>query len=1556
MKFTLKPKIALILASLVFNLITPNKLSCQNFYWEKPRSAASAQTDCRFPEVISGPQKTKGLSYLFWQEVEKSKKEIYISMAKSSDGLNWTNKARFAGPYSYTGEVPQIYSAARNSKGRIAVAIVTASNQVTVLLSEDSGQTFTEYPLKEYDDPIISARVYAMGNGNFIVFASSSNREKFNIIYSRSEEGKKGTEWTKFDDLNFKLKGVSNPLAPVLMNTGFSDMIVFQAQYAGGSKLSFQLFSSTTSDGGKKWSTPVMITEGMQNASNFNNQRPFVYYNNGTIYLAWERSAIGGILSSVYACQLNSRGLPKDEIVRVSRSGNAVRPAIFNYGKDLYLTWTDSQNAMSKVLYSKKTKASWTEPDLIVDSTQGPAQPILSDKGESLSFVWLKPGQSKNSRQLIMLFKDSTIPLPSVTPLSFEDGKGGSSQTVTAQFEMTEDSSGIMGYSYIWTNDSKAEPPKKLMRIPQESIMEGKATKDGPWYFKVRQIDYADNWSETKTLTYFLDTTAPLPPDIQDLEKDSMDMALSNTFSISWNGKESDKDIAGYTWSLQYIAPLPKNICTSPRHPLRVRPEHVKEILEQTLEKNAQKIQDAPPPPLYIKGDKETLSQEFNNIRNGIYVFSVAAVDEVGNIGESATKTIAFNKYIPVTYITAVNSKTDVFGDISLDILGGNFDYDGTITAIYIDKDSKAPYDYVLTASGKDFEVVSENRISNILLRAMEEGEYYIGVNHSDRGLYFTKKTVLKTGKYGTVKTFRKYNFIPQWVSETINAAHNINITIISLVAIIIFAITVTALSLRGLASAAGESITVHREIQALLEGGIMPQEKQNRSDALKKKGFGLRLKMMAWTTLLLVTLVVLVILALSYIMTAREETTRVQGLQQRAQVLLDSMASGAKVNLPNASSNLLALGDLTQEAETLSDSHYAVITGHGAEGKDTNIDYVWASNDANIAGKTDSQEFENGKSRLTIDGVKEIEQKCQELNSKAEERINSMSRQISELNAEGISLASKSDKASADRLTEIGEITRQLNGRINNELDLLAKEGTGTYPEYDETKINYENTDYLFYKPVVYNYGSEETYVHGIVFLHISTQSLIDEMHEARMAILKISILALAVAVILGILSALLLSGIIVRPIKKLARHVAMIRDTDDKEKLAGKDIKIKSKDEIGMLGETVNEMTHGLVEAAVQAKNLTFGKEIQTRFLPLQQDNKGNTLTTGALKTQGADFFSYYAGADDLSGDYFDYRQIDKNHYAIIKCDVSGHGVPAALIMVEVATLFLNAFRSWNMKSRAQGTNLEPVVGQINDLIENRGFKGRFAAFTMAILNSSTGEIWFCNAGDNIVQLYDGKLRQKRTITLPETPAAGMFSTDLVDMKGGYPVVKHILKKDDVLLLYTDGIEEAKRNFRNKKNEITACAEPNLKEGDKHENHAVGETSEEMGAERVKEIIETVYKKGIYSLKKSHDLSEEEYTFDFTNCEGSAEDAIMALVSVEKVFRMYKREEPKVSDRVKVDRKIDEFLRLHFKEYSVWCMDRSDIENQPTHLYYNGILEDPQYDDLTLIAIKKN
>jgi serine phosphatase RsbU (regulator of sigma subunit) len=381
---------------------------------------------------------------------------------------------------------------------------------------------------------------------------------------------------------------------------------------------------------------------------------------------------------------------------------------------------------------------------------------------------------------------------------------------------------------------------------------------------------------------------------------------------------------------------------------------------------------------------------------------------------------------------------------------------------------------------------------------------------------------------------------------------------------------------------------------------------------------------------------------------------------------------------------------------------------------------------------------------------------------------------------------------------------------------------------------------------------------------------------------------------------------------------------------------------------------MTHGLVKAAKASADLTVGKEVQKMFIPLDMDSSGKKLTSGKTDTRFVEFFGYYEGAKGVSGDYFDYLKLDESYFAIIKCDVAGKGVPAALIMIEVATLFLSFFKGW--KPTKENMRIERVVYQINDFIESRGFKGRFAAFTLCLFNSETGDVHFCNAGDNLVHYFDASDRKMKTIKLPETPTAGVFPNDLIKMKGGYQVQTLRLKPGDTLLLYTDGIEEAKRRFRDARLKEILCEVPGLPVDAPHENHTVGKSDEELGYDRVAEIVAAALNKDRYNLVKYHMPDESErFTFDFSRSTGSVEDAIMALVSVEKIFRLYRDPSAGEESRVIVDRKVDEYLKGCFDQYRNYCSKTKDNTESPEYMYYTHIREDEQYDDLTILGIRK-
>ena len=88
---------------------------------------------------------------------------------------------------------------------------------------------------------------------------------------------------------------------------------------------------------------------------------------------------------------------------------------------------------------------------------------------------------------------------------------------------------------------------------------------------------------------------------------------------------------------------------------------------------------------------------------------------------------------------------------------------------------------------------------------------------------------------------------------------------------------------------------------------------------------------------------------------------------------------------------------------------------------------------------------------------------------------------------------------------------------------------------------------------------------------------------------------------------------------------------------------------------------MTGNLIEKSKSDKQLLLGKEIQEKFIPLS-----------AVKEKNFEIYGFYEGAKGVSGDYFDYKKINDDCYTFIMCDVAGKGVPAALIMVEIFTLF--------------------------------------------------------------------------------------------------------------------------------------------------------------------------------------------------------------------------------------------------------------------------------------------
>jgi sigma-B regulation protein RsbU (phosphoserine phosphatase) len=104
----------------------------------------------------------------------------------------------------------------------------------------------------------------------------------------------------------------------------------------------------------------------------------------------------------------------------------------------------------------------------------------------------------------------------------------------------------------------------------------------------------------------------------------------------------------------------------------------------------------------------------------------------------------------------------------------------------------------------------------------------------------------------------------------------------------------------------------------------------------------------------------------------------------------------------------------------------------------------------------------------------------------------------------------------------------------------------------------------------------------------------------------------------------------------------------------------------------------------------------------------------------------------AKEVGGDFYDYFMIDNERLGFVIGDVSGKGVTAAIFMAVSRTLI----RATGLK----GITTEECMDYVNKLLCNESVSCMFVTVFYGILNTTTGEVEYVNAGHNPPYILSG------------------------------------------------------------------------------------------------------------------------------------------------------------------------------------------------------------------------
>lgn len=188
---------------------------------------------------------------------------------------------------------------------------------------------------------------------------------------------------------------------------------------------------------------------------------------------------------------------------------------------------------------------------------------------------------------------------------------------------------------------------------------------------------------------------------------------------------------------------------------------------------------------------------------------------------------------------------------------------------------------------------------------------------------------------------------------------------------------------------------------------------------------------------------------------------------------------------------------------------------------------------------------------------------------------------------------------------------------------------------------------------------------------------------------------------------------------------------------------------------------------------KELDVAREIQRKILPEKNPD-----------IEGISISSVFIPAFEVGGDYYDFFKLDNDKIGLIIADVSGKGISAAFIMAEIKGIFESLCKTLS--------GPKEILINANEILFTTLDKKTFVSAAFGVMDLKKNTLHLARAGHcPLLMVRDGIVTNLK----PSGIALGICERDFFSET--LEEISLDLKEQDILVLYTDGITEAKNSY---------------------------------------------------------------------------------------------------------------------------------------------------------------